>query len=433
MPSGPGHSHTQSHWAYKYAALVFSAILFIACEVALWLPADGRASQSAGAQAGSQALRGTVMGLIATPWALGSFLLFLLGFVVGREGLTLQTYPGHLPAHVVDAVQKAWSYERDRYRRSLKRAGWYASAFGTVATLLLAVAALLAKWRAHVVRALDDGASAGMLDAAVLGLAVSVGAAVTTAFAIHFVRILVRLSSHEINARGFSWATRAVVLIAVADAGLLIALQAWDAPGKAVLLGIFVAVAGEHAIGGLLERAPKVLGLARPDARAPSPLLGLMPPEHVERLEEEGILSLHDLAFTPTARLFFNTPYGLPKICEWQDEALLSVQVGLEHARDLFNQMGIRRATALREVAEAVLGSTCDSTATVHALRSALKLTEDLPLEPMLRSIRGDEAVLRLDVHRRSVVREPAHFSASPEAERQTWVPGEPPSPATVP
>jgi hypothetical protein len=256
-------------------------------------------------------------------------------------------------------------------------------------------------------------------------------AATVTAFLIGFVKMAVRLSGYDLSARAFSWSTRSVALSVVADVGLLLALPIND-DWNAILLGILTGIAGEHAMTLLLEKAPKALGLAPAlQPRGPSPLLfidGIMA-EHVDRLEEEGVLSIHDLALVPTARLFFNTPYGLQMICDWQDQALLLVRVGLDRARDLLNQMGIRGAIALRNTAQHLIGpgptyprDTSDTEKAANdpgickALQRALKLDDETPLEPLLTTFRDDEATVRVSMYSQSVVLGPAQFEEPAQA-----------------
>lgn len=361
--------------------------------------------------------RPIIMGLVALPGFLSLMLALGLVVVSGKAGLQLHTHRDTEP-HLGEAVQKSWAYERDRYGCALSRAQFYAIVFGVVATLFLACSMLLLRWGASN----DKKASV---------LALSIVAATVTAFLIGFVKMAVRLSGYDLSARAFSWSTRSVALSVVADVGLLLALPIND-DWSGILLGILTGIAGEHAMTLLLEKAPKALGLAPAlQPRGPSPLLfidGIMA-EHVDRLEEEGVLSIHDLALVPTARLFFNTPYGLQMICDWQDQALLLVRVGLDRATDLLNQMGIRGAIALRATAQHLIGpgpaytkaifdtgNAYDDPRIRDALQRALKFDKETPLDPMLTAIRDDEATLRVLVHWQSIVLEPAQFQEPAQA-----------------
>jgi hypothetical protein len=202
------------------------------------------------------------------------------------------------------------------------------------------------------------------------------------------------------------------VLVVIAVIGILIIVPSPGAIGisGAVLLGIFVGATGGQALALFLEKAPKTLGLAARAPAAPSPLLSIagITLEHALRFEEEGVFSVQDLAYAPTARLFFNTPYGLQAICEWQDEALLIARFGGERAGDLASQTGIRTMTELARTASDLLKQ--PGGAVRDALHRALRLEAEAPVDPLLKAIVEDETMLRLQVHRQSVVLKPAQF-----------------------
>lgn len=353
---------------------------------------------SASAAGLAKDVRFVMVGLVGLPSFLCVMLAVGMGISRGRAGLALHIHDA-VEEPTRETVRRMWRYERDRYRRSVSRAQFYAVELGATATLFLTFSALL------IERRWSEVASGAAPSRAVLAAA-SVAAATATAFVVNFVKLLVRLSSYDISARAFSWSTRAVALVAVGDVGLLLVLPISTAP-TAILLGVFTGVTGEHTISLLLERAGKSLGFAPAAERGPSPLLcieGLLP-EHVDRLQEEGIFSVHDLALAPTARLFFSTPYGLQMISDWQDQALLLTRWGSDRARDLFDHIGIRGALALRKVARELPESAHES------LRRALRLDERAPLEPLLAVIAHDEATRRLEVYaEQSVVLHPAHF-----------------------
>ncbi|HEU4728120.1 MAG TPA: hypothetical protein VFT22_09535, partial [Kofleriaceae bacterium] len=268
------------------------------------------------------------------------------------------------------AVEMSWEYERDRILRSHHRLRRQALIFGSVATFALACCALAlppAPW--------GDGN-------AVLQVVCSVAAAVTTAFLGNLVRVTLRISGGDATNRTFAWATRSLVLVIIADMGLYVILgKEMTSVFSALLLGIFVGATGDHAIQFLLDRGAKAFGAAKTDAvQQSSPLLDLegMTAEHVERLEEEGILSIHDLAFVPTARLFFATAYSLQQICDWQDRALLLVYVGPKAAAALAEKMDIRGVIDLRAFAHDILFNRGEPhrLEIEKSLRSALGLDE---------------------------------------------------------
>jgi len=253
-------------------------------------------------------------------------------------------------------VRKTWEYERDRFTGSLVRILPSAYLFGGVATLSLAGSALFVAWHPWDARVTDPQAAKSF--------AVSVATAVTAAFAVHFARVLVRIAGQDFNARMFSWSTRSMVLIGVADAGLFLALYKAGVPkgvatySWAVLLALFAALVGDRAIDLFLDKAAGLFGLPALKRSAVSPLSSIdgMGDQDIDRFAEEQVLTVHDLAFAPTARLFFNTTHSLQRICDWQDQALLLVYLGQVRAKALFDQLGFRSAIDLQGIARDLLG-----------------------------------------------------------------------------
>jgi len=73
--------------------------------------------------------------------------------------------------------------------------------------------------------------------------------------------------------------------------------------------------------------------------------------EDAQRLQEENITSVHALAFSPAPRLFFNTSQHLQRICDWQDQALLTVTFGETRAKQLREHFQIRGASDAQRLA----------------------------------------------------------------------------------
>jgi hypothetical protein len=285
------------------------------------------------------------------------------------------------------AVKASWEYEKDRILRLQCRMVLQALIFADLATFALMCAALAASaWQTA--------------DGTPRGLACSAAAAAAAAFLFNLGRIMLRISGGDVTARAFSWAIRSVALVVIADLGLCVLLQAevTDAT-HAMLLGLFVGATGDHAIEFLLDKGAKVFGTGSGEAPKASPLLDIegMTKVHVDRLEEEGIVSIHDLAFAPTARLFLSTAYSLQQICNWQDRALLLVYVGRKGADALAQQMNIRGAIDLRAFAHDLLfgGGCADKTHLRDALRKALAI-EDGGLDAVLESMAHDEVAMRI-------------------------------------
>lgn len=306
--------------------------------------------------------------------------------------------------HMKDAVMTTWEYEKERVLGSLCRVPLKAMTFGTIASFALMCCVL----------ALTAGRSPSEeLPRASYGLI----AAIATAFSANLVRIIVRVSSGDVTAKTLAWATRSLVLVIVADVGLFVVLKdVVQSPSSAILLGVFVGATGDHAIQFLLEKGSAVFKVGTPAAVGPSPLLGIegMTTEHVERLEEEGILSVHDLAFVPTARLFFTTAYSLQQICNWQDAALLLVYVGKDATKVLGDKMQIRGAIDLRAVAHDILFSPGDAENLKmrDSLQKALNL-DDGGLLSLLRSMAHDEVTMRARLYWASAVA-PASLEPQP-------------------
>lgn len=309
------------------------------------------------------------------------------------------------------AIKKSWDYERARILQSHKRRRLHALIFGALATLGLTCSVL----------ALLGSSWAG--DEATVLLSYSAIAAIATAFLTNLARAMLRICGGDATSRTLAWATRSLALVIIADIGLFVILdhemshEMREIPA-AMLLGAFVGSIGDHAIQFLLDKGAKRLGTGKAAVKTDSPLLAIegMTEEHVERLEEEGILSIHDLAFAPTARLFFATPYCLQQICDWQDRALLLVYVGKRSAEALAQKVQIRGAIDLRAFTHdiSVLGSDPKVARIRESLRKALDLDEG-GFSALLDSMMHDEVTMRIRYYWTSVVGRVGGVEASRE------------------
>ncbi|HET7544854.1 MAG TPA: hypothetical protein VFK05_33535 [Polyangiaceae bacterium] len=296
-----------------------------------------------------------------------------------------------------NASQATWSYELFRFKRSLERVRMNALLFGSVSTFILAVC----------VFALALSHAFPSQTKLLPNLIASLIVATSSCFLMRLGGIAVRISSVDISARMFAWATRSIILAAIADLGLFFTVEKLGATWNqlnlehAVLLGVFSAATGDHALDLLLRRAAKLFGAAAPSEAGASELLKLegVTAKHVDRLEEEDILSIHDLAFVPTARLFFSTAYSLQQICNWQDRALLWVYVGAEGATSLGRQMKIMGAIDLLDCAHQVLHeSNPDKEDVRKTLSTALTLDKG-GLYALLRSMAHDQVTRRVRLY----------------------------------
>jgi hypothetical protein len=310
---------------------------------------------------------------------------------------------------IIEAVRVNWSYERRRFLQSLAKTKMNAVILGGAASCLLAICLLLGteEWA--------DGTQK-----TVRAFALSLATAVVVSYSINFSRLLVRIASQDFNARMFAWATRSLCLVAAGDL-VLFAVMYNVLPQEggvrtysiAVLMGAVTAVMGERALQVAYDKAVTVVGLpgVKREANSPLSVLEGITPEDIERFAEEGVDSLHALAFIPTSRLFFNTSQSLQRICDWQDQALLQVYVGSMKAKVLYEQLTIRGVIDLQLLSQLALaesqgaplpsapGASSPPTSSIReALGKALGL-EGAALTCALTTFVRDELTLRLRIH----------------------------------
>ncbi len=185
-------------------------------------------------------------------------------------------------------------------------------------------------------------------------------ATATTSFLLTIGRILVRIAGNDATTRTFANAARSYGLCVVSG-GLLACLTVTstdDSTAQAsIAMGIAVGLLGDRAFLAVSNRAAALLG-AEPevvDRGLELRTIEGLGADDLQRMQEENIVSVHALAFVPVPRLFFNTSYNLQRICDWQDQALLLVYVGVSRARalrDFFQIRGIIDAQRLAGIAE---------------------------------------------------------------------------------
>jgi len=272
-------------------------------------------------------------------------------------------------AQVVKHARANWEYERELMEGAIHRMGRHAGILGFLASSILVTCTVLMTTENDFI-------------------ALAVGTSVTISFTLHLGQIFFRSASNDATARMMARASRTLLIVSVCAlffGALLLegspvssiprtpdtALFAEESPaagnplspeGKpnplrgrtgALLIGIGVALIGERMLRIVTNRAASLLGLegfASPEPGNLNIIDGLSE-EDAARLAEERIDSIHALAFTPTARIFFNTVYGLPRICDWQDQALLIERVGRTNALLLREQFFIRGAITARRFA----------------------------------------------------------------------------------
>jgi hypothetical protein len=142
----------------------------------------------------------------------------------------------------------------------------------------------------------------------------------------------------------FSGASRdlltSVVVAVVAASSLDDGSQA-----PALVIGLAAGLFGPRALEPLKERAAGVLGVkSTNDGRQQLSLsiINGLTEDVASRLAEEGIDSVHALAFTTTPRIFFSTPYSWERIADWQAQALLLEELGLARFARFKEQFPVR-------------------------------------------------------------------------------------------
>jgi hypothetical protein len=246
-------------------------------------------------------------------------------------------------------VKNSWQYESVGKDRGLTRAGNYSHIFGLIATLSLVSAALM------IMREPKTHPQLGFI-------ALALGSAVFTSFLLEMGIILVRISNNDVSARMFAGAIRtllAVILSAMFLPAFLIAINESHVKGNlgAAVLGIAIGLMGRQALALVTSRAQALLTKNTVSPEQTNDLVKIdgIKADDIERLSEEGIDSVHALALTPLPRLFFNTTYGLQRLCDWQDQALLLLSVGPAAAEIFRVNLMIRGAISAQAFARRAL------------------------------------------------------------------------------
>jgi hypothetical protein len=328
---------------------------------------------------------------------------------------------------ILTSVHESWAYERRRFRSALAKTGTHALVFGLTTTLVLALGFVVYQQSVNAFPKpwlFEKGAStlsAEMMSFRMRALvAVACASAAIAGFLLSFARILVRLANQDFNARMYSWACRATffVLVATVVATTLLARSRGSTPlieypHEAVLLGATIAVFGSSVLELIANKAAGVFGLNTESTRRASDLLNIegLTPDDIERLAEEGVDSLHALAFVPTARLFFGTNHSLQRLVDWQDQALLHVYVGQTRAVALKDKLLIRGAIDLWGAVQGL--DPAVATPRRDALGQALGLT-DGQLVTFIETIRDDQVTRRIHAHWRATARISGGGSARP-------------------
>ncbi|HEX7837485.1 MAG TPA: hypothetical protein VF469_08480 [Kofleriaceae bacterium] len=259
-------------------------------------------------------------------------------------------------------AEDVWNYESRRFSESRRMASLHGLLFGLVSSLTLFICTMILARYLY-----GTGADASKSELALVAMAVATATAF--AFANDLGRILFRVALRDAGAEIFSFATKNSILV-VASALLFSTLLCsglaqinqpaggedhaipLGVPGF-IVIGATIAILGGRAVRFVSDRAAGVLGLGAARAAEISDLTQIegLGEEDIERLAEEGVDSLHALAFVPLPRLLFNTKYGLERLCDWQDQALLLAHVGQPRARLLREHLLVRGAIAAQDAA----------------------------------------------------------------------------------
>ncbi len=152
-------------------------------------------------------------------------------------------------------------------------------------------------------------------------------------------------------------------------------------------IGLCAGLVGPRALLPLQQRAATVLGakLPKENTQLPLGMIEGLTEEIVARLAEEGLDSVHALAFTNTPHVFFSTPYTWEQICDWQSQAVLLEQLGLARFakfKEQFPIRGVQEAIEMLKDKETLarcaqafgLGTVEEVTPVVEALRKSVRM-----------------------------------------------------------
>jgi hypothetical protein len=267
--------------------------------------------------------------------------------------------------HTAAARERAariWRYESKQVQRARGRFVTHAGVYGFVSSMVLLCCLILV---------LRDLAKMDVEHATYRSLgAISVGTAVAVAFGADLARMLIRSASRDSSPRMLAWATKrllvtitgTILFAALAFAGELDQIEVFKRGFGSILLGAAVAVLGDRITLALNQRAAATLGIALPERSERNALhqINGLEDEDALRLGEEGIDSVHALALCATPKLFFSTPYALPRICDWQDQALLIARVGASRAQLFRDQLMVSGAIDAARLARQMLSGALD-------------------------------------------------------------------------
>lgn len=267
-----------------------------------------------------------------------------------------------------ERATEVWDYESRRFSESRRMASLHALIFGLVSSLVLFICTMIVAPYLFV---------EGTAQTQPVLIAVAVGTATAFAFANDLGRIIFRVALRDAGAEIFSFATKNAILVVAAAllfSTLLCSGLAHDNQGDGqtiplgvpgfMMVGATIAIVGGRAVRFVSDRAASVMGLGAGRAPEATDLTRLegVDEDDIGRLAEEGVDSLHALAFIPLPRLYFNTKYSLDRLCDWQDQALLLVHFGQAKAQLLREHLLVRGAIGAQDAAQRFFASAAETT-----------------------------------------------------------------------
>jgi hypothetical protein len=250
-----------------------------------------------------------------------------------------------------DLAMRHWHYHESQAWMNQDRRFRHALCYATLTTFWIC---LLAVVLLYGLSQDGSGSSSRLMQAAL-----TLFAGVIARFVLDVGNMVVRSARRDSTARMFAQAAYHIT-ITIFAAGVARLLLAIGEPTSiksplvmSILAGVCAAALGERVLGVLLVRLGKLFGVEPPPRTNGLPLTFLdgLDASEASRLEEEGIDSIHALAYTSVPKLFFRTPFGLGQVCDWQDQAILVTQLGDERAVQFRKQLGISRATEVLQLA----------------------------------------------------------------------------------
>ncbi|HKO95113.1 MAG TPA: hypothetical protein VJU61_28355 [Polyangiaceae bacterium] len=279
------------------------------------------------------------------PMFLCAYVALIMSAQDDRQNLSLHV-PGTLAPGVRQSLQGSWLREKERVRRARRELVLYAVALGILASALLQAALVL-----YVHSPPDAGVNPPSLGQQVAAAAAT---AVAVAFSVSFGNILVRSARGDATGRTLAVACRCVTfgsLAAAITAAMLVDVGFIVSIPQALLTGLVTSFLGEPLVETVFQALTIIFGASTggDDNLDKFELIDGLDEVERLRLNDLGITSLQGLAFASTSFLYFFTRYGLRRICDWQDQALLLILVGRNANAALWLQR-FRGASKVRAV-----------------------------------------------------------------------------------